>query len=32
MDDMIEAYDTFARAPDTGALKVVINPGNQPAA
>jgi alcohol dehydrogenase len=24
MDDMIEAYDTFARAADTGALKVVI--------
>jgi alcohol dehydrogenase len=26
MDDMIEAYDTFARAADTGALKVVIAP------
>ena len=24
MDDFIEAYDTFARAADTGALKVVI--------
>ncbi len=30
MDDMIEAYDTFTRAADTGALKVVIAPGNQP--
>ncbi|MEO5724468.1 MAG: zinc-dependent alcohol dehydrogenase family protein [Ilumatobacteraceae bacterium] len=28
MDDMIEAYDTFARAADTGALKVVITPGD----
>ena len=26
MDDMIEAYDTFARAGETGALKVVITP------
>lgn len=26
MNDMIEAYDTFARAADTGALKVVITP------
>ncbi len=28
LDDMVEAYDTFARAADTGALKVVITPGN----
>ena len=27
MDDFIDAYDTFARAADTGALKVVITPG-----
>jgi alcohol dehydrogenase len=27
MDDIIDAYDTFARAADTGALKVVITPG-----
>ncbi len=27
MDAFIEAYDTFARAADTGALKVVITPG-----
>jgi alcohol dehydrogenase len=26
MDDFVEAYDTFARAADTGALKVVITP------
>jgi alcohol dehydrogenase len=26
MDDMVDAYDTFARAADTGALKVVITP------
>ncbi len=26
MDDMMDAYDTFARAADTGALKVVITP------
>ena len=26
MADMMEAYDTFARAADTGALKVVITP------
>lgn len=32
MHDMLEAYDTFARAADTGALKVVISPGNKPAA
>lgn len=32
MDDMVEAYDTFARAADTGALKVVITPGDRPAA
>jgi alcohol dehydrogenase len=32
MHDMIDAYDTFARAGDTGALKVVITPGNTPAA
>lgn len=32
MDDMVEAYDTFARATDTGALKVVITPGDKPAA
>lgn len=32
MDDMLEAYDTFARAADTGALKIVITPGEQPAA
>lgn len=32
MDQMIEAYDTFARATDTGALKVVITPGDTPAA
>ena len=31
MDDMLEAYDTFARAADTGALKVVITPTNTPA-
>jgi len=30
MNDMIEAYDTFARAADTGALKVVITPGDKP--
>ncbi len=29
MDDIIEAYDTFARAADTGALKVVITPRQQ---
>jgi alcohol dehydrogenase len=29
MDDMLEAYDTFARAADTGALKVVITPGDR---
>jgi len=32
MDDILEAYDTFARAADTGALKVVVTPGNPPAA
>ncbi len=32
MDQMIEAYDTFARAADTGALKVVITPGDKRAA
>jgi hypothetical protein len=32
MDDMIAAYDTFARAADTGALKVVITPGGKPTA
>lgn len=32
MGDMIEAYDTFSRASDTGALKVVITPGDNPAA
>ncbi len=26
MDDLVDAYDTFARAADTGALKVVITP------
>ena len=26
MDDFVEAYDTFGRAADTGALKVVITP------
>ena len=26
MADFIAAYDTFARAADTGALKVVITP------
>jgi alcohol dehydrogenase len=26
MDDLVAAYDTFARAADTGALKVVITP------
>ena len=31
MHDMLEAYDTFARAADTGALKVVITPTNTPA-
>jgi alcohol dehydrogenase len=31
MDDMLEAYDTFARAADTGALKVVITSGTTPA-
>ncbi len=31
MDDMLDAYDTFARAADTGALKVVITPGDKPA-
>jgi alcohol dehydrogenase len=31
MDDMLEAYDTFSRAADTGALKVVITPGTKPA-
>jgi len=30
MNDMIEAYDTFARAADTGALKVVITPADKP--
>jgi alcohol dehydrogenase len=30
MDDMIGAYDTFAGAADTGALKVVITPGDKP--
>ena len=29
MDDMLEAYDTFARAAETGALKVVITPRNR---
>ena len=29
MDDMVKAYDTFARAADTGAVKVVLTPGNQ---
>ncbi len=28
MNDMLEAYDTFARAGDTGALKVVITQGD----
>jgi alcohol dehydrogenase len=32
MDEMLEAYDTFARAADTGALKVVVVPGKKPAA
>ena len=32
MDDMLDAYDTFARAADTGALKVVIAPAEKPAA
>ena len=27
MGDFIDAYDTFARAADTGALKVVLTPG-----
>ena len=26
MDDFTAAYDTFARAADTGALKVVVTP------
>ena len=26
MDDFIEAYDVFARAGETGALKVVVTP------
>jgi alcohol dehydrogenase len=30
MDDMVDAYDTFASASDTGALKVVITPGDKP--
>jgi alcohol dehydrogenase len=30
MDDFIDAYDTFARAAETGALKVVITPGAPP--
>jgi hypothetical protein len=25
LDDFIEAYDTFGRAADTGALKVVLS-------
>jgi alcohol dehydrogenase len=28
-DDFIEAYDTFSRAADTGALKVVLSPGKR---
>jgi len=31
MNDMIEAYEPFARAADTGALKVEIKPGNKAA-
>jgi alcohol dehydrogenase len=27
MDEMLEAYDVFARASETGALKVVLTPG-----
>ncbi|MEA2683096.1 MAG: alcohol dehydrogenase [Chloroflexota bacterium] len=27
LDDMVAAYDTFARAGETGALKVVLTPG-----
>jgi alcohol dehydrogenase len=27
MDDFIEAYDVFARAAETGALKIVLTPG-----
>ncbi len=30
MDQMIDAYDTFARAADTGALKVVITAPGSP--
>ncbi len=29
LDDMIEAYDTFAHAADTGALKVILAPGDR---
>lgn len=31
MNDMLQAYDTFVRAADTGALKVVIAPDNKSA-
>jgi alcohol dehydrogenase len=31
MDEMLDAYDTFARAAETGALKVVIAPAEKPA-
>ena len=29
MDDIVEAYDTFSRASETGALKVVLSPAKE---
>ena len=29
LDDIVEAYDTFSRASETGALKVVLSPAKE---